>query len=78
MFRVLSKFVAEHRDECSSKEIRLDPDIGLPALKDNLEARLIALRKRLCERTTALRIEKTGRGRFRVEVARELLLERRP
>lgn len=62
----------------SSKEIRLDPDIGLPSLKDNLEARLIALRKRLGERTSALRIEKTGRGRFRLEVARELLLERKP
>jgi adenylate cyclase len=78
LFRVLSNFVAEHRDEFSSKEIRLDPDIGLPSLKDNLEARLIALRKRLGERTSALRIEKTGRGRFRLEVARELLLERRP
>jgi adenylate cyclase len=78
LFRVLSNYVAEHRDEFSSKEIRLDPDIGLPILKDNLEARLIALRKRLCERTLALRIEKTGRGRFRLEVARELLLERRP
>jgi hypothetical protein len=41
------------------------------------EARLIALRKRLLERTSALRIEKTGRGRFRLEVSRELGLERR-
>jgi hypothetical protein len=37
---------------------------------------LIALRKWLEERMTALRIEKTGRGRFRVEVSREVLLER--
>ena len=78
LFRVLSNYVQEHRDEFSSKEIRLDPDVGLPVLKDNLEARLIALRKRLHERTAALRIEKTGRGRFRLEVSRELLLERRP
>jgi adenylate cyclase len=78
LWRVLSNFQLDHRDEFSSKEIRLDPDVGLPAIKDNLEARLIALRKRLQERTTALRIEKNGRGRFRLEVARELLLERRP
>jgi adenylate cyclase len=78
LFRVLSSYVAEHRDEFPSKEIRLDPDIGPPILKDNLEARLIALRQRLCERTAALRIEKTGRGRFRLEISRELLLERRP
>jgi adenylate cyclase len=77
LWRVLSNYVADQRDEFSSKEIRLDPDVGLPAIKDNLEARLIALRKRLLERAAAFRIEKTGRGRFRLEVSRELLLERR-
>lgn len=78
LWRVLSNYVSDERDEFSSKEIRLDPEVGLPAIKDNLEARLIALRKRLLERTTALRIEKTARGRFRLEVSRELVLERRP
>ena len=78
LWRVLSNFASENRDEFSSKEIRLDPEVGLPALKDNLETRLIALRKRLEERTTSMRIEKTGRGRFRLEVTRELVLERRP
>jgi len=68
----------ENRDEFSSKEIRLDPEVGLPEIKDNLEARLIALRKRLEERVAHLRVEKTGRGRFRLRVARELVLERRP
>jgi adenylate cyclase len=77
LWRVLSNYSTEHRDEFSSKEIRLDPEVGLPAIKDNLEARLIALRKRLQERTTALSIEKTGRGRFRLEVSRELVLERK-
>jgi adenylate cyclase len=78
LWRVLSNYATDQRDEFSSKEIRLDPDVGLPAIKDNLEARLIALRKRLEERTTALTIQKTGRGRFRLEVSRELVLERRP
>jgi len=77
LWRVLSNYTTDQRDEFSSKEIRLDPDVGLPAIKDNLEARLIALRKRLSERCDAVRIEKTGRGRFRLEVSRELLLERR-
>jgi adenylate cyclase len=77
LWRVLWNYSKDQRDEFSSKEIRLDPEVGLPAIKDNLEARLIALRKRLLERTTALRIEKTGRGRFRLEVSRELVLERR-
>lgn len=78
LWRVLSNYSRENRDEFSSKEIRLDPEVGLPELKDNLEARLIALRKRLEERTAHLRVEKTGRGRFRLRVARELVLERRP
>jgi adenylate cyclase len=78
LWHVLSNYSQENRDEFSSKEIRLDPEVGLPAIKDNLEARLIALRKRLEERTTHLRVEKTGRGRFRLQVARELVLDRRP
>lgn len=78
LWHVLSNYSTEQRDEFSSKEIRLDPAVGLPALKDNLETRLIALRKRLGERTSHLKIEKTGRGRFRLEVSRELVLERRP
>jgi adenylate cyclase len=78
LWRVVSNYATDDRNEFSSKEIRLDPELGLPAIKDNLEARLIALRKRLMERTSALRIEKTGRGRFRLEVSRELALERRP
>ncbi len=78
LWHVLSNYASEQRDEFSSKEIRLDPAVGLPALKDNLETRLIALRKRLGERTSHLKIEKTGRGRFRLEVSRELVLERRP
>lgn len=77
LWRVLSTYVDEQRDEFSNREIRLDANIGLPALNDNLEARLIALRRRLAERCTALRIHRAGRGRFRLEVDRELVLERR-
>jgi adenylate cyclase len=77
LWRVLSTYVEEHRDEFSNREIRLDAQVGLPALNDNLEARLIALRRRLEERCTPLRIERIERGRFRLEVDRELILERR-
>jgi hypothetical protein len=76
LWRVLSTYKAEQRDEFTNKEIRLDQHIGLPLLKDNLEARLIALRKRLSERASGLRIDKAGRGKFRLEVDRELVLER--
>jgi adenylate cyclase len=76
LWRILNSYVQEQRDEFSNKEIRLDQGIGLPAIKDNLEARLIALRKRLQERNAGLCIDKTGRGKFRLHVERALLLER--
>jgi hypothetical protein len=76
---VLWKLLRDHqqhgRTEFSNRELRRAPDIRLPDLGDNLEARLILLTRRLVERDACLRIEKTGRGRFRLRVHRPLLLE---
>lgn len=58
--------------EFSNREIRLDQTLDLPDIKDNLEARLILLRKRLEERCNYLRIEKTAGGCFRLHVTRPL------
>ncbi|HSV44880.1 MAG TPA: GAF domain-containing protein, partial [Ramlibacter sp.] len=75
---ILWKLAHEHqqqgRTDFSNRELRLDPAIGLPDGSDNLEARLVLLQRRLAEQSPHLRIEKTGRGRFRLLVGRPLAL----
>jgi hypothetical protein len=72
---LVSDYVGAGRSRFTNRELRLDPRIRLPDLTDNLEARLILLQKRLVERGACVRIEKTGRGQFRLAVDRPLQLE---
>ncbi len=71
-WKLVRDFAATQRTEFSNRELRLDPAIRLPDISDNLEARLILLQRRLAERCGLIRIEKTGRGRFRLCVGRPL------
>lgn len=75
LWRLLRHHEEHGRTEFSNKEMRLDQTLDLPDIKDNLEARLILLRKRLEERCDYLRIEKTSRGRFRLQVTRPVTLQ---
>ena len=72
--KLVSEYLGDQRTEFTNRELRLDPALRLPDIGDNLEARLILLERRLTERNAPLRIQKTGRGRFRLLVERPLSL----
>jgi GAF domain-containing protein len=72
--KLVADYLREGRTEFTNRELRLDPSIRLPDLSDNLEARLVLLHRRLAERSGALLLEKSGRGRFRLRVNRAVQL----
>lgn len=74
LWKLLRLHQESGRCDFSNRELRLAPDLRLPEISDNLEARLILLQRRLAERCPQLALEKTGRGLFRLHVRAPLRL----
>ncbi|HXH95850.1 MAG TPA: GAF domain-containing protein, partial [Gaiellaceae bacterium] len=76
--RILWKLLREHsadgRTSYTNRELRLDERLGLPAGNDNLEARLLVLRKRLAALECGIVLDRVARGRLSLTVSAPLTL----
>lgn len=65
---MLGAYIDEGRHEFTNREMRLSETLRLPEIKDNLETRLLLLRRRLEEKALGVRLLHVARGRIMLEV----------
>ncbi|MEF0941638.1 hypothetical protein [Rhizobium sp. BR 362] len=65
----LEDYVRSGKQDFLNREIRRDRRLQLPDFKDNLETRLILLRRRLEEKAGPIVLQRVDRGRLRLTLA---------
>ncbi|WP_274423840.1 GAF domain-containing protein [Chelativorans sp. YIM 93263] len=74
LIHLLRRYLQEGRTEFTNREIRLADELRLPDYKDNLETRLLLLRRRLEDKGAPVQLVRVGRGRIRLALAGSPLL----
>ncbi len=69
LVHLLRLHLREGRADFTNREMRLSDELRLPDLKDNLETRLLLLRRRLEEKAAPIRLLQTGRGKLRLQLS---------
>jgi adenylate cyclase len=75
LVHLLGLHLREGRATFTNREMRLSDELRLPEFKDNLETRLLLLRRRLDEKAAPIRLRQTGRGRLSLELTGPAHLE---
>ena len=75
LWHLLKNYQDTGRQQFSNRELRLQADLKLPDLANNLETRLVLLKRRLEERQCGISLRKAGRGLFNLHIDHALILE---